>query len=49
MQDWGMQSESEDLERDYAAAWREWATSEDARLWERTIADGLDAEAPTTR
>ena len=47
MQDWGMRSG--DLEDDYVAAWREWAASEDASLWERTLADGLDREAPTTR
>ncbi len=41
--------QSEDLERDYAAAWREWAASEDARLWERTIADGLHDETPATQ
>lgn len=25
----------------YEAAWAEWAAAEDARLWERTVADGL--------
>lgn len=25
----------------YTAAWAEWETSEDAELWERTVADGL--------
>ena len=26
----------------YAAAWEEWAASEDAQLWETTVGDGLD-------
>lgn len=26
----------------YEAAWDEWAASDDAGLWESTIADGLD-------
>jgi Arc/MetJ-type ribon-helix-helix transcriptional regulator len=34
-----------DLERDYAAAWQEWETSEDSTLWDRTAADGL-SDAP---
>jgi Arc/MetJ-type ribon-helix-helix transcriptional regulator len=31
----------EQLEHAYAVAWEEWQGSEDARLWERTSADGL--------
>jgi Arc/MetJ-type ribon-helix-helix transcriptional regulator len=26
----------------YAAAWEEWAASEDAQLWEATVGDGID-------
>ncbi len=26
----------------YAAAWEEWAASEDAKLWETTVGDGID-------
>lgn len=26
----------------YAAAWEEWAASEDAELWETTVGDGID-------
>ena len=33
------------LEDDYAAAWDEWDASEDARLWDATMADGI-ADAP---
>jgi hypothetical protein len=29
------------LEQAYAAAWDEWETSGDARLWETTAADGI--------
>jgi Arc/MetJ-type ribon-helix-helix transcriptional regulator len=36
---------SAQLEDDYAAAWKEWAESEDAALWESTVADGLQDEA----
>ncbi|MDX3849296.1 MULTISPECIES: ribbon-helix-helix domain-containing protein [unclassified Streptomyces] len=32
------------LETDYAAAFEEWHTSEDAALWERAAGDGLDAQ-----
>lgn len=28
----------------YAAAWEEWDGSEDARLWESTVGDGLEDE-----
>jgi antitoxin MazE9 len=28
----------------YEVAWDEWAASEDATLWESTIADGLDQD-----
>jgi Arc/MetJ-type ribon-helix-helix transcriptional regulator len=34
-----------DLERDYAAAWQEWAAGGDSSPWDRAIADGLD-DAP---
>jgi Arc/MetJ-type ribon-helix-helix transcriptional regulator len=34
-----------ELEADYAAAWEEWDTSEDAALWEQTAADGT-SDAP---
>jgi Arc/MetJ-type ribon-helix-helix transcriptional regulator len=27
---------------DYAAAWDEWAASDDAALWESTVGDGLE-------
>ena len=41
------------LREAYAAAWDEWEGSEDARLWETTVGDGLDDEywpdAPGTR
>ncbi|MEV4413923.1 ribbon-helix-helix domain-containing protein [Catellatospora sp. NPDC049609] len=30
-----------ELEDAYAAAWDEWDTSEDGRLWDATSADGL--------
>ena len=36
--------EDPDLEAEYAAAFEEWHGSEDAELWERTVADGLDDE-----
>ena len=32
------------LGKDYAAAWDEWEGSEDARLWETTVGDGLEDE-----
>lgn len=32
---------SAELGAAYEAAWEEWASGEDARLWERTTADGL--------
>jgi Arc/MetJ-type ribon-helix-helix transcriptional regulator len=31
-----------DRSADYAAAWEDWAASDDAALWETTIADGLE-------
>ncbi len=44
---------SRQLRAAYAVAWDEWAGSEDARLWETTVGDGLDDEywpnAPGTR
>lgn len=30
-----------DLEREYAEAWQEWRGTDDAALWEGTVADGL--------
>src|SRR5262249_56855871 len=33
------------LESAYTAAWNEWESSEDARLWDRTVDDGI-ADAP---
>lgn len=30
-----------ELEDAYASAWQEWERSEDAELWEATIADGV--------
>ena len=33
-----------ELSAQYAAAYEEWANSEDAALWETTIADGLDPQ-----
>ncbi len=32
------------LSKAYAAAWDEWDGSEDARLWETTVGDGLEDE-----
>lgn len=32
-----------ELERDYAAAWDEWAATGQDEAWEETTADGLDA------
>lgn len=32
-----------DLASDYAEAWAEWDTTEEADGWDATIADGLDA------
>ncbi|WP_127360578.1 ribbon-helix-helix domain-containing protein [Actinacidiphila soli] len=29
------------MEEEYAAAWEEWDSSDDARLWEQTTADGI--------
>jgi hypothetical protein len=29
------------MEDAYAAAWEEWETSEDAKLWESTASDGI--------
>lgn len=34
----------EELGAAYAAAWEEWEGSEDARLWETTVGDGLEDE-----
>jgi antitoxin MazE9 len=34
-----------DLERDYAAAWEEWESSEERAAWESTVGDGL-TDAP---
>ena len=34
-----------ELEADYERAWDEWASSEDAALWESAAADGLDGLA----
>ena len=31
-----------ELEQAYTAAWEEWSGSDDARLWDQTVADGLD-------
>lgn len=33
-----------ELSAQYAAAYEEWASSEDAVLWETTISDGLDLQ-----
>lgn len=30
-----------DLEQDYAAAWKEWDSSDDGAAWELTVGDGL--------
>jgi antitoxin MazE9 len=30
-----------ELENAYAAAWDEWESSDDSRLWEKTVADGV--------
>jgi Arc/MetJ-type ribon-helix-helix transcriptional regulator len=30
-----------DLEDAYASAWDEWASGDDALLWEQTVADGI--------
>lgn len=35
---------SRQLRAAYAAAWDEWEGSEDARLWETTVGDGIDDE-----
>ena len=32
---------SADLEAAYASSWDEWSHSEDAELWDATVADGL--------
>lgn len=32
---------AEELEDAYAAAWREWAESDDAPLWDRATGDGV--------
>jgi len=32
------------MEREYEAAWDEWAASEDAAAWEGTTGDGLTEE-----
>ena len=34
----------EDLAAQHAAAFEEWAASEDAEFWERAVGDGLDDE-----
>lgn len=34
-----------DLEDEYAAAYEEWAGSEDAQIWDAAVADGLDDAA----
>ncbi len=34
----------EPLEDEYAEAFAEWQATEDAALWEKTVADGLDDE-----
>jgi Arc/MetJ-type ribon-helix-helix transcriptional regulator len=34
-----------EMEQSYADAWDEWADSDDAKLWESTIADGI-TDAP---
>lgn len=34
------------LEREYAIAMEAWNGSEDARLWDLTVADGLEGDAP---
>ncbi|UUU33909.1 hypothetical protein JIX56_30955 [Streptomyces sp. CA-210063] len=41
-----MEHENEQLIAEYAAAFEEWAASEDAELWDRTSGDGLDEEPP---
>jgi Arc/MetJ-type ribon-helix-helix transcriptional regulator len=35
-----------ELMSEYEAAWREWASSDDAVAWESTATDGFTANAP---
>ncbi len=37
--------QARDLEAEYAEAIEEWADSDDAEAWDRTVGDGLDSDA----
>lgn len=34
---------------EYVAAWEEWASTDDAELWDSSVADGLEPHSDATR